>query len=153
MKTLIIYKSVHHQNTEKIVREMVKVLKAEMTIPEKVKINNLKNYDLIGFGSGIYFSIHHETLFYLLDKMPSMKGKKAFIITTSGSWEIKYLNDFNLPLKRKLIEKGFKVVGIFTCRGLDTVGPLKHIGGLNKGRPNNNDLHKARSFAKKLEAL
>ncbi|EKD44744.1 MAG: flavodoxin [uncultured bacterium (gcode 4)] len=150
MKSLIIYKSIHHKNTQRIAIVMAKILNADLISPEKVNFNNLKNYDLFGFGSGIYFSAHHESLFKLLDDIPQMKGKKAFIITTSGTWEIRLLNDFNTPLKKKLKEKGFNVIGIFTCRGFDSFGLTKYIGGLNKGRPNEDDIKKAQEFAEKL---
>ncbi len=152
MKTLIIYNSIHHKNTEKIAKVIAEVLKAKLVKPEEVNLKTIKNYDLIGFGSGIYFSMHHESLFNLLDKMPKMDNKKAFIFSTSGSWHIKYLNDFNAPLKRKLQNKGFTITGIFNCRGYDTVGPLKLVGGLNRGRPNKNDFQKAKEFAENLIA-
>jgi flavodoxin len=41
-------------------------------------------------------------------------------------------------------------VGDFVCKALDTYGPLKLIGGLNKGRPNEEDYQKAREFAQGL---
>lgn len=153
MKTLIIYNSIHHGNTQKIVEAMAKVLNAHFLKPEKVDPKSLRNYDLLGFGSGIYFSMHHESLFHFLDKVPKMQDKKSFIITTSGSWSIKYLNDFNAPLKKKLELKGFNVLGAYTCRGFDTVGPLKKIGGLNKDRPNKKDIKKAKDFAQNLKML
>ncbi|OIO15720.1 flavodoxin [Candidatus Gottesmanbacteria bacterium CG11_big_fil_rev_8_21_14_0_20_37_11] len=153
MKTLIIYNSIHHKNTEKIARAIGKVLKAKISKPDKVDIPSLKKYDLLGFGSGIYFSIHHESLFQLIDKLPKVKNKKAFIFTSSGSWQIKYLNDFNAPLVQKLENKGYDIIGTFCCRGYDTVGPLKHIGGLNKGRPNKEDIRKAENFAENIKMV
>jgi flavodoxin len=153
MKTLIVYKSVHHGNTQKIVEVMAKILNAESLYPNKINPKFLSKYDLIGFGSGVYFSMHHEDLFNFIDKLPKMNNKNCFIITTSGSWNIKFLNDFNNPLKRKLELKGFNILGTFTCRGLDTFGALKKIGGLNKGRPNNTDLAKAKDFASNIKYL
>ena len=40
------------------------------------------------------------------------------------------------------------VVGEFSCRGFDTVGPFKLIGGVNKGRPDERDLENAKKFAR-----
>ncbi|MDO9575467.1 MAG: hypothetical protein Q7J55_02955 [bacterium] len=57
---------------------------------------------------------------------------------------------YNRPLKKGLKEKDFDIVEEFSCRGFDTVGPFKLIGGLNKDRPNEKDLEKARKFAKNL---
>jgi hypothetical protein len=39
------------------------------------------------------------------------------------------------------------VLDSFSCRGLDIWLPLRLIGGLNKSRPNDDDLAEARSFA------
>lgn len=153
MKTLIVYNSIHHGNTQKIADIMAKVLEAKLVKPDKVEIKGLDKYDLFGFGSGIYFSMHHESLFQILDKMPRMKDKNAFIFTTSGSWSIKFLNDFNAPLRKKLESKGFNILGNFTCRGFDTVGPLKKIGGLNKGKPDNKDVNHAAAFAENLRMV
>jgi flavodoxin len=54
---------------------------------------------------------------------------------------------FTEGLKVALSGKGFDLVGSFTCRGLDTFGPLRLIGGINKGHPNDADLTRARAFA------
>jgi flavodoxin len=50
-----------------------------------------------------------------------------------------------------LQSKGFEVIGEFNCAGFDTVGPLRIIGGINKGRPNDEDLTQAEAFAKNLK--
>jgi hypothetical protein len=42
-------------------------------------------------------------------------------------------------------------VGDFSCNGWDTWGPLKLVGGTNKGRPNEQDLQEARVFARGLK--
>ena len=62
MKVLIIYISIHHGNTEKVVKEMAQVLDAKLLKLGEVNVHNLSEYDLIGFGSGIYFGKHHENL-------------------------------------------------------------------------------------------
>lgn len=49
---------------------------------------------------------------------------------------------------KKLEQKGFEVVGEFTCPGFDTALSAE---GVNKGRPNENDLQKARDFALQLK--
>ena len=45
-----------------------------------------------------------------LDELPDVKNVKAFVFTTSGKGTEKY----NIPLKEKLEEKGFEVVGEFS---------------------------------------
>ena len=142
MKVLIVYNSVHHGNTEKIAKVIADELKAKMVKPTEEEVNKLSEYDLIGFGSGIYMGKHHESIFQLVEKLPADKDKKAFVFCTSGSSK-----NYNEPLKEKLTAKGFQVVGEFSCKGFDTYGPFKLIGGINKGRPNEEDCRKAQEFA------
>ncbi|MCX6818954.1 MAG: flavodoxin family protein [Candidatus Aenigmarchaeota archaeon] len=152
MHVLIILKSEHHGNTKKIAECMARVLKARLADPDKIKITELNKYGLIGFGSGIYYMKHHKALLNLIDKLPYMKGKKAFIFSTSGMRRIPIINNFNKALKNKLLDKGFEIVGKFNCRGWDTY-PLfvRPFGGISKGRPNETDFNKAEEFAKGLE--
>ena len=114
-------------------------------------INTLSRYDLIGFGSGIYYHKHHGSLLNLVERLPDLKGKKAFIFSTSGVSKLWHFSDFHKPLREKLLEKGFDIIGEFDCRGWDTVGPFKLIGGISKGRPNEEDLEQAMSFARRLK--
>ena len=143
MKSLVICKSVHQGNTRKVAEAIAKVLEAEIRDPDEV--NDVSAYDLVGFGSGIYMFKHHESLFKLLDRLDG-KGKKAFVFCTSGGGQ----EGDNKALKKRLIEKGFNVVGDFVCKGLDKFGPFAIVGGLNKGHPDKNDLKKAEDFAKSL---
>lgn len=151
MKTIIIYMSVHHGNTEKIARVMAEVLDAKLVKVKEVNINELSEYDLIGFGSGIYMGKHHKSLLYFIDNVPEVKNRKAFIFSTSGMRRGKFFNRFDIALKGKLLEKGFDVVEEFSCLGLDTVGLFKLVGGINKGRPNEKDLENAIKFAGNLK--
>lgn len=146
MKSLIIYESIHHGNSEKISKVMAEVLKADMIRTKDVDLNNLDNYDLIGFGSGIYYGKLHKNILQLIDKMPITSNKKAFVFSTSGQGK----ENYNKLVEEKLKEKNFQVVGSFACRGYDTFGPLKLFGGIAKGRPNENDVEKAKDFAKHL---
>ncbi|MCK4520758.1 flavodoxin family protein [Candidatus Parcubacteria bacterium] len=154
MKTLIIYISIHNGNTEKIAKEMAKIFNAELLRPNKIEVNTLSKYDLIGFGSGIYFFKQHKALLALVDNLPIMKNKKAFIFSTRGIGPVWF---YHRPLFKKLLEKGFDIVGKFSCRGFDTylfdryIPFLKFTGGLNKGRPNKKDLEDARNFAINLK--
>ncbi|GAG87745.1 unnamed protein product, partial [marine sediment metagenome] len=152
MKTLIIYESIHHSNTEKIAKVIAGYLNTKLCKAGKVNVNELSEYDLIGFGSGIYFGKHHKDIFNLIDKLPTQKNKKAFIFSTSGVrngiFQLPYDFDFNRQLRKKLLKKSFDIVGKFSCRGYDTYGILKYIGGISKGRPNEHDLENARNFAR-----
>ena len=83
MKALILYKSIHHKNTEKIAKAIAEELNADIYDIDKVSSDIIENYDLIGFGSGIYFGKHHKSLFKFLDKI-NKTNKKAFIFSTAG---------------------------------------------------------------------
>jgi flavodoxin len=150
-KLLVIYNSVHHGNTEKIAKAMIDVLEAKLVKLQEVDVDTIVDYDLIGFGSGIYVGKHHKSILKLIDRMPSQKNKKSFIFSTSGMKEGGIFNRFNKPLKEKLSEKGFRIIGEFSCRGYDTYGPFRIIGGVNKGRPNDQDLKKAEDFAAEMQ--
>lgn len=153
MKTLIVYVSIHHGNTKKLAEAMAEVLDGELIRPSEVGINKLSDYDLIGFGSGIYFGKHHKNLLNLVDNLPKLDGKKAFIFSSSGMKEGGLFNKFHKAIKEKLREKGVNVIGEFSCLGFDTYGPLKLIGGISKGRPNEKDLENARVFARNLRNI
>jgi len=148
MKTLIIYQSVHHGNTEKVAKAIAKELEVDIIKLDEIEIRKVKDYDLIGFGSGIYFAKHHIALLNLADKSPALKGKKAFIFSTSG---IPLFTKFwHKELKQKLTKKGFNIIGEFSCKGFTTFSPYKLIGGTNKRHPDEKDLEKAKDFARKL---
>ena len=146
MKTLIVYTSVHHQNTEKVAKVMAAELEADLTPTGNAKPETLAAYDLIGFGSGIYFGKHHKTLLQFVETLPLVTQKQVFVFSTSGDGKMHHA-----ALKEQLVNKGFVIVDEFCCRGWDTVGPLKLFGGINKGRPDENDLAAARAFAQGLK--
>ena len=64
MNSLIIFKSIHQQNTKKIAQKIGETLNAEIVNIDELPQNlDLKNYDLIGLGSGIYAFKHHVMTF------------------------------------------------------------------------------------------
>lgn len=149
MKTLIIYESIHHSNTLKIAREMAKVLNTDLKKASEVKVEDLENYDLLGFGSGIYFFKHHKNILNLAKKLPINMKQKVFIFSTCGTPVGKIAN--HTILRKILQSKNISIVGEFACPGWDTFGPYKIIGGLQKDRPNNQDLKDASIFANNIK--
>jgi len=149
MKALVILFSYHHKNTEKVAQVIAKSLGAEIRNTEQADPNNLSDYDLVGFGSGIYFGKFHKVLLNFVDKTPQVAGKKAFIFSTSG--RTGNMSKFHKQLREKLLAKGFEIVNEFNVAGFDTYGLLKIGGGLNKGRPNEDDLKQADEFALNLK--
>jgi flavodoxin len=150
MKTVITYVSVRHGNTEKIAKAMASVLQAELLKPEEVSADTVSKIDLFGVGSGIYNKKHHETLFAMVDKLPSANGKRAFLFSTSGYGE-KRVDKYHEPLRSKMVAKGFKIIGEFTSLGFNNEGMLRLSGGVNKGRPNEEDLKNSEDFARNLQ--
>ena len=47
-------------------------------------------------------------------------------------------------------DKHDKLVGRFSCKGFDTFGPFKLIGGVAKGHPDDKDLAEAVEFYRNL---
>jgi len=146
MKSLVVYVSVSHGNTEKVAKVISKELDADLMEAKTVDPNILSNYDLIGFGSGIYNRKFHAGLLKLVKEMPSSQSK-AFVFSTSGFGT----TNFHDKLKKEVESKGYRMVGDFACKGWDTWGPFKLVGGINKGRPDEKDLDMAREFVKVLK--
>ncbi len=145
MKTLIIYESVYHNNTEQIAKVIGEVLGAKLIKAKDADAELLAGYDLIGFGSGIYNTRHHESLFDLVASLPNQFGKAAFIFSTNTFG----LTKLHEPLKKQLTAKGFRISGEFSCRGyFAMLGFIK----LGKGRPGAKDFEKAKVFAKELSS-
>ena len=108
MKTAIIYKSIHHGNTKKIASVMAKNLEADLFDLKDFKQDMIKEYDLIGFGSGIYFQEHHKKLLKFVDEMPLPMNKEVFIFSTRAAF-LPFRNPlkYHTNLKNKLIDKNF----------------------------------------------
>lgn len=143
--------SYHHKNTEKIAKVFTKVLDAQIKTPQQINLEELREYSLVGFGSGIYSAKHHESLLVLADKLPPVTNKQAFIFSTSAlTNEAKVVKD-HLSLREKLQSKGYIIVDEFQCKGFNTNSFMKFFGGMNKGRPNAEDLKNAEDFAQNLK--
>ncbi|TXT58965.1 MAG: hypothetical protein BAJALOKI1v1_1510010 [Promethearchaeota archaeon] len=151
MKCLLILYSFHHNNTEKIAKVFAEVLNAKIKTPQQIKLEELQEYNLIGFGSGIYGAKHHKSLLDLADELPEVSKKKAFLFSTAAlTGKKKIVKDHSL-LKEKLHSKGYVILDEFQCKGFNTNSFMKYLGGMNKGRPNAEDLKNAKEFIQKLK--
>ena len=151
MKSLLVLISYHHKNTEKIAKVFAEVLGAKIKAPKEIIPQELQEYGLIGFGSGIYGAKHHESLLELADKLPQITNKNAFIFSTSAIMgKDKVAKDHSM-LREKLQSKGYNIVDEFACKGFNTNSFMKYFGGMNKGRPNAEDLKNAEEFAHNLK--
>ena len=151
MKTLLVLCSYHHKNTEKIAKVFAKVLDAQIKTPQQINPEELQEYNLVGFGSGIYGAKHHKLLLDLADTLPQVTNRKAFIFSTSAIMgKTKVANDHS-SLREKLQSRGYMIIGEFSCKGFNTNSFMKYLGGMNKGRPNAEDLKHAEEFAQNMK--
>ncbi len=159
MKSLVVVFSYHHKNTEKIANTLANVLDASVKTPQQVIPEEIAEYDLIGFGSGIYGAQNHPLLIELAGRLPHAEGKKAFIFSTYGAPDAlfkgerlrDFIRDNHAALREKLQSRGYTVIDEFSCPGLNTNSFIKYFGGVNKGRPDAEDLRHAEEFAGNLK--
>ncbi len=150
VKYLVVYTSIHHKNTEKIAKEIAEELVADLKRARDIKPSSFKRYELIGFGSGIYFGKHHKNILELIKKADALANKHVFIFSTRGMPLVGKF--YHKELRKILKNKKAEIVGEFSCRGHDTYYDfLKKIGGIAKGHPDKKDLERASSFAKKTK--
>jgi flavodoxin len=153
-KSLVIVFSYHHKNTEKIARIFAEVLGAEVKTPQQVKPEEIAEYDLVGFGSGIYSATFGASVLDLADRLPQAGNTKVFLFSTYGAPAAfaggEFVANNHSQIREKLQAKGYTVIGEFGCAGWNTNSFLKYFGGLNKGRPNAGDFRNAKEFAENL---
>ncbi len=150
---IIAYTSVHHGNTRRIAETLAESLEAVAVDASALTAADVASTSLIGFGSGIFFGKHHQTLLACAETCHNSNGTRAFIFSTAGLPYGLARNaglDFHKALRRLLTGNGFEVAGEFSCPGYDTFGPFGIIGGIAKGRPNDTDIARAEAFAMQL---
>lgn len=152
LRSLLVLMSYHHRNTEKVANVFAKCLDAPIKTPPQLMPEEIREYDLVGFGSGIYDGMHHKALLELADRLPEARGMKVFLFSTSAIVNEDKVAKDHSTLRERLWSKGYEIVDEFACKGLDTNSFLKYFGGINKGRPNAEDLKLAEDFAIGLRA-
>jgi len=151
MKSLIVYCSEYKNNTEKIARIFAEKTECELINIRDVSEINIDNYNLIGFGSGVYRESLSPKLFRLVEKL-KLKGKNVFVFSTNGAG----MKFYNNSLIKLLESKGAINKGSFACKGSFMASEFTNnkifdvIGKLSQGHPNNRDLKKAESFIVRL---
>lgn len=139
MKAVIVYYSSHHGNTKKVAQAIARDRDVTLIDASAVKSADLSGYELIGFASGIYFGKFHESVLeFAKNNLP--EGKKVFFLSTYGG------NSSTKAIEEAIRDKAPEIVGQFGCKGYDTFGPFKLVGGIARGRPNETDLENARRF-------
>ncbi len=146
MKIAIVYYSSHHGNTKRLLdavcaenHDIVLINAAASPITE------LSDYDLIGFASGIYYSKFHDTVLRFAEQTLK-KGQKVFFLYTCGIKNPRY----TAAIQSAAEKKGAVIAGSYGCRGFDTFGPWKLIGGIAKGHPDQSDIAGAVKFLQSM---
>ena len=141
MKTILIYESTHHGNTKKLVDAVAKRYGIRTATVEEAATMDLSAYDRIGIASGVAFGKFYEAAERFMDNsLP--KGKDVFFLYTCGNDSGKYANS----VSAKARARDCRVLGVYGCRGFDTFGPFKLIGGIAKGHPTQNEIDGAVEF-------
>ena len=146
LKTAIIYYSKHHGNTKKVLDAIAASDPGvELVDVTEKKEPDLSRYDRIGFASGIYYGkFAEQVLNFAKGDFPT--GKDVFFIATAGN---PTKNCFN-AIAKAAESKHCKEIGRYICKGFDTYGPFKLVGGIQKGHPTAEEIQAAVDFYKTL---
>ncbi len=145
MKTAICYYSRHHGNTRKVLEAMTDGRDVDLIdVTARIAVH-LEQYDTVGFASGIYYGKFHDTVMdFTRQYLPD--GKDVFFVYTCGFPRDGYTKAISGVVR----EKNARILGEYGCRGFDTFGPFKLIGGISKGHPDADELQKATEFLEEL---
>ena len=140
-KTVIIYASTHHGNTRKLIEVISEKYQIDIIDAIEQKFANLSEYDLIGFASGIDFGKFYDAVEqFLKDNLP--ENKAVFFMYTCARDD----KDFTYTMRTEALKRHALLLGEYGCRGYNTYGAWKVIGGMNKHHPTKKELDGAVQF-------
>jgi len=143
--TVIVYASKHHGNTKKLLEAIAEQEDVELLDIAENEQYDLSGYDRIGIASGIaYGKYYPQMLKFLENNLPY--DKDVFYIHTAGDPRENHADS----AKKIAEEKNCRCLGVFYCKGFDTFGPFKLVGGINKNRPNTEDMEQVLRFYRGL---
>jgi flavodoxin len=144
-KTVIIYASTHHGNTRKLIEVISEKYQIDIIDAIEQKFANLSEYDLIGFASGIDFGKFYDAVEqFLKDNLP--ENKAVFFMYTCARDD----KDFTYTMRTEAMKRHALLLGEYGCRGYNTYGAWKVIGGMNKHHPTKKELDGAVQFYEAL---
>ena len=144
MKSLIVYASRHHGNTKKLVRYLSDRYGIALMDAQAAQTLADEDYDLIGFASGIDFGKLYPEVTALAQKLSP--GKGIYALYTCAKDQAKY----GLEIELIAGQTGCRYLGKYGCKGYNTYGPLKIIGGMNKMHPDAQELENACIFYERI---
>ncbi len=142
MKILLIVESHHRQNTLKVAEAIAEAAPVTIAELKDIASYNPEQYDIIGFGSGIYAGKFDKKLIKYAEKDFNVK-KPCFVISTSGTGKYE---KYNAAFIKLLTDKGCEVLGSFGCKGFCKWFIFAIVGGIAKGKPDIEDFSAAQSF-------
>jgi len=144
MKVAIAYYSQHHGNTKKLLDAINELGNVKLINVVECKEADLSEYDLIGFASGIYYGKFSKAVIeFAKNNLPDRKP--VFLINTYG-----VKGNYTKEMEQIIKEKSCQLLGTYGCKGFDTFGPFKLIGGIAKGHPDENDVKGAVEFFRRI---
>lgn len=145
MKAVIVYESTHHENTWKLVQAIREKYGVDVIDVTKTESADLTKYDLIGFAAGIAFGKFYPAITKFAARcLPA--GKRVFFLYTCGRDNQRYTN----AMREIAGSKDCTVAGCYSCRGYDTYGPFRLVGGINKGHPDEAEIAGAVAFFERM---
>lgn len=145
MKTAIVYYSKHHGNTKKLLDAIAKEHEVALIDAAQNPHPDLKDFDRIGFASGVYYSKFHKSVLRVVGTdLP--EGKEVFFLYTYGAKKTGY----TAAIAEAVRSRKAKILGEYGCFGFNTFGPFKLIGGIAKGSPNETEIQNALKFYERL---
>lgn len=151
MRAAIVYESLHHGNTKEVAEAMAATIGANLVRLRDRRKADLQEFDLVGIGSGIYGSRHHRDLVAFAARSHFRKGAQVFIFSTAG---FPFLSGFwHRALRAELAKKEVTIAGELCLPGYDTYAIFGMIGGINRGRPGEEDLERAARFVRSIAGI
>lgn len=146
MKTVIVYASTHHGNTKKLLEAIAERNDVDLVDVIANARYDLSSYDRIGIASGIAFGKYYpQMLKFLEGNLP--EGKDVFYIHTAGDPRESHADS----AKSISAGRNCRSLGVYYCKGFDTFGPFKLIGGINKHHPDEDEIKQAVQFYEGLD--
>ena len=129
-KAILIYASKHHGNTYKLAKAISEKYEIAMIDATKESIVDLQEYEVIGFASGIDFGKFYEEIENFAEANLPIKKEVFFLYTCAMERK-----GFTNSIREIALKKDAIILGEYGCKGYNTYGPWKVIGGMNKNHP------------------
>ena len=141
MKTAIVYYSQHHGNTKKLIDAIAADHEVRLIDVTKEPSVDLSEYSRIGFASGIYYgSFAKQLLSFAQECLP--ENRDVFYLFTHGAPK----GDFLKAIREIADRKKCRELGSYHCRGFDTFGPFRLVGGIAQEHPTDAEIRGAADF-------